>query len=132
MALLGVLLLVACDRPTIPTTSSIVEFCQLPVRRVLRQGNATFQIGFAFVVSKGRPTHVRTVDNPANLDAEIGEACIGRWQLGFVPDGSDARATFQWRHGFGWESVELSWNGNTLRIPITGEDPYREDLRERR
>jgi len=115
---------VSCAAPH-PLDRSLIEFCHMPVREMLRRGNATFQVEFMFTVTAGRPAGVRTVQNPASLDTAEGEACLARWHVGFIPNRTQVNVTFQWRHAVGWESLEMAWLDHRLLLPVTGERcPY--------
>lgn len=123
VAAVAVPVLVSCAHSE-PEAAWIVGFCQVDVRESLRNGNATFPLEFAFTVRAGRATDLRVTQNSVNLDPGEGRSCIGRWQLGFIPDGTDVTAKFQWRHGVGWESLEVAWPGHKLSVPVVGTPPY--------
>ena len=99
-----------------------LEFCQLPVADVHREGRASFSVAYSFRVKDGRPIDVREVTNPVGIPRSAVAACIERWRFGKASFGdSEVAAEFRWTHGLGWEHLQLKGSGIDLRVLITGD-----------
>ena len=123
-ALVVACVLLSCAPRGGEQVSTDIEFCQLEVPEITLRVNGAFPVEFMFTVRGGRPTGFRHTPNPYYEEAKQAEACINRWRLGFVPDGTEVVARFNWRHAIGWESIDLTWPGNSLRVGLSGKNPY--------
>jgi hypothetical protein len=99
-----------------------LEFCQLPVADVLREGRASFSVAYKFRVKDGKATDVREVTNPAGIPRSAVAACIGKWRFGNASFGeSEVAAEFRWTHGVGWERLHVRGAGIDMRVSISGD-----------
>lgn len=114
---------VAC-KDTLRDADSIVEFCHFEIDEVFKNGFGDYQVRATFKVFQGKPADVRLTYDRLGVD-QAARDCIARWRLGFVEDDANVDATFQWRHSIGWTTLDLSWPGHRLRIPLSGQlHPY--------
>jgi hypothetical protein len=103
---------------------SVVEFCHFEVDEVHRTGYGDYQVIASFRVIQGKPADIRVTYDRLAVEQQTRD-CISRWRLGFVDDDAEVDAVFQWRHAIGWTTLDLSWPGHLLRIPLSGQlHPY--------
>lgn len=98
-----------------------VDFCQLPVSEVHRQGRTSFSLVYAFDLRDRRITDIREVTNPAAIPANAVSACLEGWRFDGLPGTStEMVAEFRWTHGVGWEYLKINGAGLEQMLRITG------------
>ena len=120
-----VLVMVPTLSPTAETPSSPLvdlDFCQLPVSDVHRQGRASFSVVYAFNLMDERPVDIREISNPAGIPADAVSVCLRKWRLGGLSNvGAEMVAEFRWTHGIGWEYLKVKGAGLDQKVSITGD-----------
>jgi hypothetical protein len=118
---------VAC-KGTRRDADSVVEFCHFEIDELYRHASGDYQVVARFRVMQGKPADIRVTYDRVDVDQQPRD-CISRWRLGFVEDNAEVDAVFQWRHAIGWTTLDLSWPGHLLRIPLSGQlHPYQSSL----
>ncbi len=126
LVLAVLVLAITSDAPHRQTASGPVvtelEFCQLAVADIHREGRASFSVAYAFRVKDGKAMDIREVTNPVGIPQSAAAACIEKWRFGNASFGdSEVAAEFRWTHGIGWERLHVKGAGIDLRVSITGD-----------
>jgi len=119
---ISILLAAALGCASVPPKRDLhIEFCHISVPAGLRQGRASFSAYYGFEIdSNGKPTQIQRLrEHPLGDDPF--ESCISKWVLKGMRDNKDARAHFRWTHGIGWEYLEVSCDGSSIRVELSGD-----------
>ncbi len=109
---------------TVPQAWHIV-FCQPDINIALKKGYAFFGVAYTFTLDQnGVPRNIQKVKGPgidhAIEDEGTVQRCFEQWRIP-IP-GAEVEVKMYWKHGFGWEWMEVRSPRFTQRITM-GDQP---------
>jgi hypothetical protein len=101
-----------------------ISFCQPDIRTVLKRGYAFFFVAYTFTLDQnGIPRNIQKVKGPgidyAIEDHATVESCFEQWRIP-IP-GAEVEVQMYWKHGFGWEWMEIRSRQFKQRITMGGQ-----------
>ena len=102
-----------------------IIFCQFPVSRDIKLGNANFSLIYSFRVdSNGNPIKISVLnDFPiAKITKEQVVDCISEWHFANLKIGTILIADFRWEHGKEWTELHISGKDFKQKIRLENKE----------